>query len=83
MPIGWLADGASSTWLKFVAPGSSGARSGAKIAISTNSEATTSPPTAIGRRPRRLSIRRRARTRGAMATSAALMPAPPRTGCAG
>src|SRR3954453_13357842 len=41
--------------------------------MSTNSVATTRPATAIGRRRRRVSMRRRERTRGAMGTSTALM----------
>src|SRR4051794_29018258 len=73
-------DGACRTALKFVAAGSYGAMSGAKIAMRTNNVATQMPATASGRRPRRRSARRRVLTRGATATSIALIASAPAGG---
>src|SRR3954452_11143302 len=77
VPMMCALDGPCRTALKFVAAGSYGAMSGAKIAMRTNNVATQMPATASGRRPRRRSARRRVRTRGATATSIALIASAP------
>jgi hypothetical protein len=77
-------DGPASGAAKSVSPGEYGAISGAKIAISVNRSASTSPVTAIGRRKKRRRIRVRRSIRGAVpsVSSGVLMSRAPRSGSA-